>query len=350
MSVPEIILQRALINGIQGIRKNPKTLNLLFKHLSQQHQQSIKDFFLKTPIDICLNYPRDSALKAPAILILLKNESEKNTFLGDVMGYTGSYDTPDWEMSYETDEHGHVFSSGTVSTLRGLPPALTGAMRVLEAGDNYVVLHPEDRDQLRPLFENKTLECCELHVVRGTGAGQRYYVSKITPTTIDIGEPFEIPLDSTSIVVLRDVDPIPGVDGEPSRIYDAQDPLWRQGAEFETQYQLSILGSSQEECIYLYTIVKAILFLSKAYLEGQGIQALSVSGTDFAPRTEYLPDIVYQRSMILQFTYPFSVLTEMETIKELQIALTPAVVTEEHLEFGSVTLTATIDLESGNND
>ncbi len=42
--------------------------------------------------------------------------------------------------------------------------------------------------------------------------------------------------------------------------------------------------------------------------------ALQMSGSDFAPRSEFLPNEVFQRVMILRFTYPFSFIQELDGV------------------------------------
>ena len=99
--VPEIVLQRAIINGFQGIRKDPRVINVLFKSLPVDQQEMIKDYILKKQIDFSINYPR-SEIKVPALVLLMKSESESIEFLRDLMGAPPNYDMPDSEMSIDT--------------------------------------------------------------------------------------------------------------------------------------------------------------------------------------------------------------------------------------------------------
>jgi hypothetical protein len=114
-----------------------------------------------------------------------------------------------------------------------------------------------------------------------------------------------------------------GTYGQPVRSY-ATNHLGqvRLGANYDGQYQLEILAGNQEEVIYLYTVLKAVLFAQRKFLEAEGIMALKISGTDLAPRSELLPDEVFNRSMTLQFTYPFAFIVENDVFRAIQLTLT----------------------------
>lgn len=338
--LPEYVLQKAIVTGIHTIRKDPKILNLLFGRLSRTQVEGIRDFFLKKPISFSINYPRED-LKSPAIVLLLKNEAEAQTFLGDVMGAPNDNHFPDFEYSYDTDEDGVVPYTGSANS--GPLPALTGALRVEEAQARSILIVEDDRVDLAALMERTGISNVVLEVTRGTGAGQTKEVQRLSKERVDIFGRFDVELDSTSVVVLRDATEHPATDGEPDALYDAADrALLRRGAQYQIQYQVLVLGSSQEEVIYLYNVIKAIFFLTRNYLEGQGVHNLQISGTDFAPRSEYLPDIMYQRAMTLSFVCPFYVVTEQEIVRRLELCLFP----EDPASYeGSVPIRTTIILE-----
>jgi hypothetical protein len=109
--------------------------------------------------------------------------------------------------------------------------------------------------------------------------------------------------------------------GSPVRAYESSLGQIRVGANYESQYQLDILAGNQEEVIYLYTVLKAILFAQRKFLEAQGIMALKIAGSDLAPRGEMLPDEPFYRAMTVTFTYPFSFIIEQEVAKAIQITL-----------------------------
>ncbi len=339
--LPEYALQKAIVSGIHTLREDERALDLLFGRLGRSNVQAIKDFLRNTPIEFSINYPRTD-LKAPALILLLKNESEQNAFLGDIMGSPNDNHFPDHEFSYEEDDLGVLPSAGGVA---GPPPAITGAIRVVPETTTSSRMYVTEATQpeLEGVFSRKGVESVLLDVVRGTGSGHSYQVQRMSKEYVDIFGTFDVQLDSTSVVVLRDSTNSPATDGEPHEAYSASDRgLLRKGAQYQVQYQLLILGSRQEEVLYLYNLIKAVFFLSRVYLEGQGIHNLQVSGTDFAPKSEYLPDIVYSRAMQLSFISPFYVYADQDVVDSLSLCITP---TDLFAPEGSVPFSSIIRLE-----
>lgn len=322
--IPEVILHRALIEGIRAVRKDNRILDALFKNLDQDTLNAMKRFINENSIQLSLNYPREDALKVPALILLLKSEQEAQTFLGDVMGAAPYYDMPDQDLTVDT-LGGHGAATSTTS---GLPRKLLGPLRVAsmsydaECDMTRVILNASHTNDITSLLQ-QPVPSSDLYTVGGFGAGQVGKILAIkSPLTIDIDGQFDPQLDSSSLVDIRIADD-PGLAvGEPSRVYPAgATNLLRKGANYDTQYQLSVIAGHQDEVLYLYTIVKALLFSQKKFMESQGLMALKISGADYAPRTEYLPNEVFQRVMMLNFTYPFSFLEEIETFNNIEISI-----------------------------
>jgi len=327
--LPEIILQRSIINGMQGIRSDPRIINLLFKNLPEVQQEQIKQYMLTKIIDFNLNYPK-TEVKVPAIILLLKTESESNQFLGDLMGVHPNYGMPDQDMAIDT-----LGGNGgaTISPTAGLPALVLGNLHVLSQVNmvdtgvrpySVVRFTEEDQEVLEAFFsENSSWPPLAIHVVSGAGAGQVKIIDSICSDRLDIEGIFEVNCNETSIIDIRLAEDKELAYGQPTRQYDVNNKTQRRiGANYEVQYQLEVLAGSQEEVIYLYCILKAILFAQRDFLEAQGVMALRISGTDLAPRSELLPDEVFTRSMTLQFSYPFDFILEQEAIKRIQITLT----------------------------
>jgi hypothetical protein len=317
--VPEILLQRAIIDGFGAIRKNPKIINALFKNLPLTQQEAIKDYILTSTIDFSINYPK-SDIKAPAIVMLLKTESESNEFLGDIMGAPPNYDMPDQDM--ELDVLGGTGAS--TSGPQGLPEKVAGPLNVAAmVPGRYAITFAEDSQEIiNEVFSVKSnWSPMNLHVVSGAGQGKVYSISSITSSRLDIVGTFELDLDSTSVVDIRYTETPEASYGNPVSVYEQSLGQLRVGANYDSQYQLEILAGNQEEVIYLYTVLKAILFAQRKFFEAQGIMALKISGSDLAPRSELLPDEIFTRSMTLQFVYPFSFIIEQDVAREIQLVL-----------------------------
>lgn len=321
-TIPEIILHRTLVTGLREVRKDPRLLDALFKNLDQPTLQAMKDFITKESIHFTLNYPRADALHTPAIAILLKNEQEAQTFLGDYLGSssTGVHDVPDQELAIDT-LGGHGAST---SDLSGLPPKVVGPLKVASATYNdetditNVVIHSDNWIDLASI--SKPVPNSDLYVIHGAGSGQVGTILTFREDSLDIHGYFDPQLDNTSLVDIRLSNAPELAVGEPSRVYPRNATnLVKKGANYDVQYQLSVIAGHQDQVLYLYSIVKGILFSQKNFMESQGVMALKISGSDFAPRTDFLPQEVFQRVMILNFTYVFSYIEEIEVFDQINI-------------------------------
>src|SRR5678810_90484 len=97
MILAEFILQTVLVRGFRTVRQDSRFLDQLFRNLSQEDAQQMRDLIRNKAIDLCINYPR-TQLKVPAIVILLKAETEQQAYLADSMGLQ----VPD-EFGYDGD-------------------------------------------------------------------------------------------------------------------------------------------------------------------------------------------------------------------------------------------------------
>jgi len=324
--IPEIILHRVIVQGLREIRQDPRRLDTLFKNLDQRTLQAMKDTILKQSINFTINYPR-SDLKTPTIALLLKSEQEAQTFLGDLMGAGTNYGMPDQDLTIDTlGSHG-----ASESGLSGLPFKVAGGLQFSALEYDPVndittaIFIEEQQEDLAAILEQfPVIPSFDAYVSGGTGAGQVHRILEIDSNSLDIEGQFDPQLDSSSIVDVRSTDTTSLAVGEPSRVYPAGAVnLLRKGANYDTQYQLSVIAGHQDEVLYLYSVLKAILFSQKMFMEDQGLMALKISGSDYAPRTEYLPTEVFQRTMILRFTYPFSFLEEIDLPTSMEVTVNP---------------------------
>ena len=108
MIIPEIIIQRVLVNGIRRIRNIPWKSDQLFKSVPQSFARQFYELVSKTPIDVTINYPREDS-QFPCIAILLRAEEETDMFLGDLL--SAGYDNTDSLFGSE----GFFYSKGETS-------------------------------------------------------------------------------------------------------------------------------------------------------------------------------------------------------------------------------------------
>jgi hypothetical protein len=330
--IPEIILQKALQKGFNEIRQDSRILNVLFKNYPVEHQEDIKKFLLENPIDLSLNYPKKE-LVLPAIVILLKTETESQTFLRDVMGAPPNYEMP--EADVEDEAFGVGWHAGaSTSGVEGLPKLLIQGLNVAsQITPRSIVLTEDSQDIIDLYFANRSnYPCLKLYVTAGAGVGKVYRISSISSSKLDIVGTFEVDLDSTSVVDIRLAKNPEAPYGEPQRLYKPSTGLLRVGANYETQYQVDSVAGNQDQVHCLYAVVKAIFFTQKLFLEGQGIMALKIAGSDLAPRSELLPDEFFTRAMTLTFNYPFSMLTEQKVYDTIGITLVSDVEGSSYLD------------------
>jgi len=317
--IPETILQRAIINGIRTLRSDDRLFNALFRNLTRPDQEGIRNTLLDNNVDFSINYPRNEP-SLPAVILLLKSENESDGFLGDHMGTSYNYFVPDQDITYDTlGGHG-----ASISTMSNLPRRVVGPLLVEESSGETttnITIADESLDDWQEWYVENVggahPDYWDVYVVSGTGAGQKAQVEKIFATFLDIVGVLELDLDSTSVIELRLHDDPTLAAGEPARVYDINGAYSRKGAFYEVQYQLDILGGQQEQVIYLYYVLKAILISQRRFLEAQGIYGLTVSGSDFARRSEFVPDEVFQRNMTLSFKSEFSYLEVLPTYDTL---------------------------------
>ena len=89
--IPEIIIQRVLVNGIRQVRNVPWQSAQLLKTVPQSFAQEFHELLTKTPVDVTINYPREDS-QFPCICILLRAEEESQIMIGDLLS-TGYDDT-----------------------------------------------------------------------------------------------------------------------------------------------------------------------------------------------------------------------------------------------------------------
>lgn len=318
--LPEILIQKAIVRGWRTLKNDPRLMDVLFKNVNQDLLEELKAVVTNTPVDLSVNYPRKQELHVPAIVILLRGEGESEGFLGDLMAQTPGFMIPDPDMTIDTsDGHG-----GSISTLSGLPRKVAGSLAVENSTGSLVLFKDSALGKLAEVAPAiQAGKCHKLHVVAGTGAGQVHVVTSASSDFLDTDETFKVQLDSTSVVDLRLADPVKNAEGEPSRVFDENGIYTRRGANYAAQYQLQIVAGHQDEVVYLYSIIKALLLSQRPFFEAQGVQNFKLSGSDFAPRSEYLPSEAFTRALTIDFVYPFSFLEELATADSVEVCLTP---------------------------
>lgn len=319
--IPEILIQRVLINGFRKVKEDPRIIDNLFMNLDQRDLAKAKAFLTKSTIHCLLNFPKEEKLSVPALVIQLQAESESEQFLGDMLGGSTNYRYPDQEIAVDTlGGHG-----ASISDSHNLPHRYVEQFEVLGSGASFVEYDPEDQMGLADAVVAQQTTDLDLYVVSGTGVGQVRRIKFIDwhNNTIDIEGEFSTLLDSTSVIDIRDIDNPLAADGTPSRVYDTDHYVEKLGVNYEVRYSISVVAGTQWEVLYLYAILKALLISQREYLEAQGLQSLILSGNEFSPKGEYLPDITYERRLTLAFRYTFGFINIPETFTKIDFGIIP---------------------------
>jgi hypothetical protein len=305
-----------LIAGINKFREDEDLVGMLFRNLRQDDLELVRQFLRDKSIEICQNYP-DQGLKVPAIVILMKAEGEGEMFIGDRMEGPGDFkilgDMPMPKVELLGDQT--VLGSGSRTTT-GVAGRLLLEPTTATGGTATTIVVPEGTVKLVDPFEMESY----VVTMEGTGAGQRRQILSIEPTlngqgaTITVASAWDTIPDATTLFKIIGGFPeekLDGYTGEPSKLYESTDPIERLGEIQRATYQLDIHGTNQEEAIYLYNIVKAIIFIARRFLLRQGIQNVRIAGTDLAPLPEAYPNLVYRRALSITFDHSFDVFMEL---------------------------------------
>lgn len=321
-NIPEILLHRVVVNGLRRVRENPKLLDNLFPNLDQRDLKGVKDFFLNNSIEFFVNFPKAETIKVPAIIMHMQSENESQGFMNDVLGVRPGYNMDEFLGSENPP-------NGPISTLGGPNPRIVWDIQVDRAiydetaNTTTVYWDASHSEEIVDTFRNRPADSYTVFISEGSGAGQSHSIVALRNNSLDISGVFDPQLDSSSFLDIRRTADEAAVDGQPSRVFreDNYDYLGR-GANYETQYQFGIYAGTQYEVVFLYSILKAILLSQRTYLEAQNIQGLTITGSDYSPKGEYLPDLVYSRAMNVKFTYTFQFVEELQAINLISVNLT----------------------------
>lgn len=312
--LPEFILQSTIVRGIRTLRNDARFVDQLFRNLDQKSLEQIRQFIRTQVIDLAMNYPREP-LKVPAIVLLLKSETEANAFLGDTMGL----EVPD-VFGYDDPDDGAVLGgAASVSSMDGNPKLVFGPFPALTGTENTLRISTNEWDNDQWIDSNY-----KIRLVSGTGKGQIRGISANGRNSLMTDTPWTVIPDHTTKFEITL--PPDETFGQPSSLYNRQDPaqfIERRGSIYTLNYQIQVIGANPESTIYLSIILKSIFTLARLSLEKQGIINFKMSATDFLPRAEYQPDFSYMRALNMEFLFHFDVFEELtdELARTFDIAL-----------------------------
>lgn len=311
MSVlPEIIFKTAIQNGLETVRRDTRLIEQLFRNLSLEDLDSVVKYFSETQIKVELGYPNEPPM-LPAIIILLKNESEDAAMLSDFAG-TG---TPEEFSYYGEIESQIIAGTASLGSLKGEPRIIEGpktavsgtSTTITVAGTPWRVNQFKDRD-------------LRIRIVAGNGRGQIREVESNTTNSVTIREPWTNIPNSTSIFEITEDKT--DVWGEPAKLFDVRDvtkSVDKYAIMFKASCLLNIIAPTSEIAIMTNALVKAILMILRQKMEEQGIKVARMSSSDVLVQQDMFPTQAFVRSLTIDFIYEFAIFDDsgepLETIE-----------------------------------
>jgi hypothetical protein len=324
--LPELVIQRALVMGINRFREDGDLVAMLFRNLNQVDVDGIRQFIRNESVDIALSWP-DSIVKLPSIVISLKNENEDQAFLGDLMqSVTNIQHTGTPFRKEKLVAPATLLGSGSIGTTGDPTVPLETPYQATRSTANSVFFSMEPPFNISDPFEFSSDEELLIVIREGMGAGQRRAVSAIIPRAVS--DEVEVQVTSnwatapnaTSVVQFY-LESNRVVIGEPTKLFEPDEHIERLGSLYRTSYQILIAGPNQEITLFLYAMVKAIFIVNREFLQRHGFIEPKLGGTDFVAKPEYLPELAYHRALILEFQNSFDVYLTPEIITGINLSL-----------------------------
>jgi len=324
--LPELVIQRVLVLGINKFREDGDLVAMLFRNLNQADVDGVRQFIRDETVDIALSWP-DSIVKLPSIVISLKNENEDQAFLGDLMqSATNIQHTGTPFRKEKLESPATILGSGSEGKSGEPTIPLDTPYQVTRSKSTSVFFSLEPPFNIEDPFEFDSDEELLVVIREGTGAGQRRVVSAITPRAVSNEVEVEVSSnwgtlpDSTSVMQFF-LESNRGTVGEPTKLFEPDQHIERLGSLYRTSYQILISGPNQEITLFLYAMVKAIFVINREFLQRHGFIEPKLGGTDFVAKPEYLPELAYHRALILEFKNSFDVYLSPEVITGINLSL-----------------------------
>lgn len=332
-TLPEPVLQTMLVRGFQKFSQDKRFIRQLFRNLDQKQLPLIEQL-LSYGINIEVGYPR-STLKLPSIIILLRNETESAGFLADHL----DIDYPD-AMSYDGAILGSDIVLGNGPSPKQGASDVFGPYRATSATKTTLTINKGE--WATGAYEDGTYY---IVINSGLGVGQTKKILSNTKRVLTLDGEWKQTPDSTSIFTIKQylLDKV----GEPVSLYNKRnkyDFLEHRGSMYGMSYLFQIIGQSSEVTLALTSLVKSIVYLSRVFLETNGIKNLKMSATDFVKMESYQPDNSYSRSLNVDFIYETKIYEFMDDLaKEFNTFLLDS--DGEELITSSFTIDETITIE-----
>jgi hypothetical protein len=294
---PEIVFQHMIAQAIFNVKQQPDIVRHLMRNFPSGAQDDAVKYMLKEHFRIVTQFPRTD-VTFPMIWIGLRNEVETSQVLGDFLG-----SEPCDDETYDLAVLGSnsVAGTGSVSTLKNEPKKITEGLVSEESPTADEIIIDQDLDN--------TYIGCEIVLTGGKGQGQKRVISRALGEVLEVSEDWDqLPDTTTSYKILDPTTVTQNTVGTPPKLYPAGTQVRMVGSAFKHDYIIQVMSSTPHAVLFLYTLLKAIMYTNKPVLHDNGIHHIMLNGSDMLAHPELLPDHVFSRSLnvscVSYFTVP----------------------------------------------
>jgi len=248
----EMVLQSVLQGGLAALQANQSLLERLIQRYQQASRDAIFNYILKNQVAVRLAFAREP-WEIPQISILLASETEQR-FIGDELAIRDTqFDVTAKTASEITALQEPPFDLSIDTIVDG---PLPDACRI-KIGNEFLAYNAVIPAVITPPAPAK------LHIVT---RGIRRTAAAAYPVGSDI----------TAWQIEKEI-----------------------GVHQLSNYRMDVLHDNADIVIFLQQVVKWILLLNWEVLDDEGFTEMQMSGSDFQPRPQFYPEMLYMRSLTL---------------------------------------------------
>ena len=261
----EDVLKDLVSSTLLKLQQDPAKLTRLVKRRSQDDSDEILNYLATHEVLVRLGFAREP-WETPQVTITLATDTEADRFLGDELSMRDRELGPEATLDMDVFEEAPTLPFDLAYTdLSGEPFPDAGRVRI----DNEIFVYNSNSGSvLRVTGRAATGTARDVHL-----AGARIAARKLE----------------------RDV-----------------------GVHVLTTYRIDVLADNANVVLWLQTLLKVVLLLSQDKLIEEGLSEFKMSSSDYAPRPQFYPQLLYLRTLMLTSRVELSVPQELVEILELE--------------------------------
>ena len=247
----EDVIKRTIEKGITYLQNNLDKIDIMFAGASEANRNRLKQYLQERQIRVLFQQPTQQNY-VPAYVIYLAGEQEQAGSIGDYV-----------------DDEGYFSTENVVET-----------QQIVQHQDFFVIeVDKKPVERINSITYNGEILTEDEYSIVDAEHGLIALYTMIEP---------EVPT--------VEVDYEKRATG--SEVY---------GYTVRGTYRVEAWTENPEATIMLYYVLKWIFLAFKNDLYEQGVRDISVGGADFEPATEYAPNFVFRRALILELLYDVTV-------------------------------------------